>query len=141
MKFKAMSNDNRKLDVDWDKVNLYVSRWKPDTSFVVEIVKRQPSKSDPMRRYYFAEVLPKFMGKLGYERDETMLFHHQLKVTYFKDNPKLEVSQDKRGMWRNVPAVFAKDSKLAVKVKKQFVDWVVRKAAEYGVYICDPDGE
>jgi len=33
----------------------------------------------------------------------------------------------------------AKDSDLDVSVKKNFLDWVVRKCAEYGVYINDPE--
>ena len=135
-----MSGDNRKLEVDWDRINLYISRWKPNTSFVLEIKKREVKRSDPMRRYYFAEVMPKFTQHLGYERDEVIFFHHQLKVTYFGANPKYEVRQDKRGVWRNVPSVFGNNSKLSVPDKKAFVDWVVRKAAEYGVYIQDPNG-
>ena len=138
MKFQARTNEKRKLDVRWDLVDAYVSRWKPDTSLVLEITRRQAKKSDPMRKYYFAAVLPDFMKELGYEKDEEIFFHHQLKLTYFRENPTYGVYQDERGMWRNVPSVFGNDSELDVSMKKEFVDWVVRKAAHYGVYIEDP---
>jgi len=137
MKFKALSNNHRELNLNTDLINIYVSRWKPETWFDIEITRKQAKKSDPMRRYYFAAVLPPFMKELGYEQDEQMLFHHQLKVTCFKG--KLDIHQDERGMWRNVPAVFGNDSDMDVSIKKEFTDWVIRKAAHYGVYIEDPE--
>ena len=133
MKFKALSNDQRKLDVNWDNVNTYVSRWKPHTPFIVEITRRQAKKSDPMRKYYFAVVIKEFMKHLGYEPDEEMLFHRQLKIVYF------QIEADAKGIFRNVPSVFSNESDLNVSVKKEFVDWVVRKAAHEGVYIPDPN--
>jgi len=131
--FKSLSNDQRKLDVNWDHVNLYVSRWKPHTPFVVEITRRQAKKSDPMRKYYFGVVIKEFMKHLGYEVDEEELFHRQLKIVYFGIKP------DTKGIYRNVPSVFSNESDLDVSVKKEFVDWVVRKAAHEGVYIPDPN--
>jgi len=139
MKFQARTNEKRKLDVRWDLVNAYVAKWKPGTYLLLEVTRKQKKKSDPMRKYYFAAVLPPFMEKLGYEKDEEMLFHHQLKLTYFKEDPTHEIYQDDRGMWRNVPSVFGNDSELDVSIKKEFVDWVVRKAAHYGIYIEDPE--
>ncbi len=140
MKFKAMSDGNRKLQVNWARVEIYVTRYKPNTSFVLEITRRQAKVSDPMRRYYFAEVMPKLTEGLGYEKDEVLLLHHLLKARYFRSDPKHGVYQDERGMWRNVPAVFAKESDLDVSVKKEFVDWVVRTGAKHGVMIDDPNG-
>ena len=136
MKFRAMSDNQRKLNLNWDLIFIYVSRWKPETWFDIEIVRKQAKKSDPMRKYYFGAVLPPFMDHLGYERDEDLLFHHLLKVTYFKRTH--DVYQDKKGMWRNVPSVFSNESDLGVSIKKEFVDWVVRKAAQEGCYIEDP---
>ena len=133
MIFKAMSDEQRKLKVNWDNVNTYVSRWKPHTPFVVEITRRQAKKSDPMRKYYFAVVVKEFMKHLGYEVDEEELFHRQLKIVYFQVKP------DEKGIYRNVPSVFGNESDLDVSVKKEFVDWVVRKAAHEGVYIPDPN--
>ena len=133
MKFKAFTNDQRKLDVNWDHVNLYVSKWKPHTPLVVEITRRQAKKSDPLRKYYIGVVIKEFMRHLGYEVDEEELFHRQLKIVYFQIKP------DAKGIYRNVPSVFSNESDLDVSVKKEFVDWVVRKAAHEGVYIPDPN--
>ena len=133
MKFKALSTDRRKLDVNWDHINLYVSRYKPYTPFDVEVVRRQAKKSDPLRKYYFAVVIKEFMKHLGYEVDEEELFHRQLKIVYFQIKP------DAKGIYRNVPSVFSNESDLDVSIKKEFVDWVIRKAAHEGVYIPDPN--
>ena len=50
------------------------------------------------------------------------------------------ITRDKRGMYKNVPSVFGNDSDMDISVKQEFVEWVIRKAAEYGVYISDPQG-
>jgi hypothetical protein len=132
MKFRARTDDSRRLDVNWDRVNTYLSKWKPGTVLDVEITKRVPRKSDPLRKYYFSAVIRPFMNHLGYEPDELELFHRQLKITYFQIKP------DKKGIYRNVPSVFSNESEIAVPDKKRFVDWVVRTAAKEGVYIEDP---
>ena len=139
MKFQTVSDKDRKITFDVGRINLYVQRYKPFTPFDFELTRKQPRKSDPMRKYYFAVVLPPFMEELGYEPDEELFFHQQLKITYFQHDPEYDIKQDKRGIWRNVPSVFGKDSDMPVSTKKQFVDWVVRKAAEAGVYIPDPN--
>ncbi len=132
MKFTLFSDENRELNFNMEVINTYVSRWQPHTPFECEIVKRQPRKSDPLRNYYFAAVLPKFMDHLGYERDEELLFHRQLKIVYFQIKP------DAKGIHRGVPSVFSNESEILVPKKKKFVDWVIRKAAQEGVYIEDP---
>jgi hypothetical protein len=38
-----------------------------------------------------------------------------------------------------VPSVFSNESELVVSEKSKYVEWVVRKAAQEGVYIPDPD--
>ena len=138
MKFQGRTNSKRELDIRWDLVNLYLKKWIPGTVLDIEITRRQKKRSDPLRKYYFAAVLPPFMEHLGYEKDEEVLFHHQLKATYFKRSH--EVYRDKRGIMRNVPSVFGNDSDMDVSVKKKYVDWVIRKAAENGVIIQDPKG-
>ncbi len=132
MKFRAVTDDNRKLNLNWDSINQYLSRYKPGTPVEIEIVKRQPRKSDPLRKYYFAAVLPPFMEHLGYDPEEEMIFHRQLKIVFFK------IKRDERGIRRGVPSVFSNESDIPVPIKKKFVDWVVRKASEYGAYIPDP---
>jgi len=132
LKFQARTNDKREIEVRWDLVNTYLSRWKPGTYLNLEITRRQAKKSDPMRKYYFGVVIKEFMKHLGYEVDEQELFHRQLKIVYFKVKP------DPKGIYRNVPSVFSNESDLNVSVKKDFVDWVVRKAAHEGAYIPDP---
>lgn len=117
-----------------DVINAYTSKWKSGTPFELEIVRRVPRISDPLRKYYFAAVIPPFMEELGYEPEDLLFFHRQLKVVYFN------VKEHSKGMYRekDIPSVFGNDSELGVPIKKKFVDWVVRKAAENGVYIADP---
>ena len=138
MKFKLVSTNDRKLNINLDKINLYVSRYKPNTAFDFEITRRQKKKSDPLRRYYFSTVARKYAEHLGYEEDELLIFHHQLKVTFFKHDSEYEIHQDKKGMWRNVPSVFGNNSDMVVGKKQKFVEWVIRKASIDGVYIPDP---
>ena len=132
MKFRAII-ENGKLSVNWERVGVYLARWKDGTVLDVEITRRQRTKSDPMRKYYFGVVLPAFMAHLGYERDEQDLFHRQLKIVYFRVKP------DSKGIYRNVPTVFSDKSEIPVADKAAFIEWVVRKAAAEGVYI--PDAE
>jgi hypothetical protein len=129
MKFQARTNEKRQLDVRWDLVNTYLSRWKPDTLFDIEIKRHQSKISDPMRKLYFAAILPEFASHLGYDPDEYLLFHRQLKIIYFNVEP------DKRGIYRKVPHVFANESNLVVSEKKKFIEWVLRKAAQEGKVI------
>jgi hypothetical protein len=129
MKFQARTSDKRQLEVNWDRVNTYLSKWPPGTVLDIEIVKRVPRKSNPMRKLYFAAVLPEFAKYLGYDPDEYLLFHRQLKIVYFQIEP------DKKGIYRKVPHVFSNDSDIPVPEKKVFVDWVLRKAAMEGKYI------
>ena len=134
MKFKAIKIDG-KLQINWDRIDVYLSNFKDGTSFDVEIIRRQKTRSTPLRAYYFGAVLPPFLEALGYEKDEDDLVHRQLKITYFRVKP------DKRGIYRNkdIPSVFGDESTLGVSDKKAFLDWVIRKAAEAGVYIADPN--
>ena len=69
MKFRARTNDKRQIEIQWEQVNAYLSKWPPDTVLDVEIVKRQPRKSNPMRKMYFAAILPEFAKYLGYDVD------------------------------------------------------------------------
>jgi hypothetical protein len=135
MNFRAIKTAG-KIDINWELINLYIARWKDGTMFDVEVVRRQKRKSDPMRKYYWGAVLQTYMKELGYERDEDELFHKQLKIVYFRIKP------DNKGIYRDkdIPSVFSNDSELTVSIKKEFMDWVIRKAAQDGVYIPDPNG-
>lgn len=130
MKFRAIKSDG-KLQINWERINVYLSRFKDGTPFDVEITHRQRTKSDPMRKYYFGVVLPLFMEHLGYERDEQDDFHRQLKIVYF------QIKLDAKGIYRKVPTVFSDKSEIPVEDKAKFLEWVVRKAAQEGVYIPD----
>ena len=136
MKFRALKR-NGKIDINWDRLNLYISKWKDGTLFDVEIIRRQSKISDPMRKYYWGVVLQNYMDHLGYERDEDELFHRQLKIVYFRIKP------DAKGIYRekDIPSVFSNESEIPVSGKKEFVDWVIRKAAQDGCYIPDPNEE
>jgi hypothetical protein len=131
MKFRAQKIKG-KIDINWRHLEIYTSKWKDGARFTIEIIREQKRRSDPMRKYYFAAVIKPFMEYLGYEPDELELFHRQLKIVYF------QIGKDNKGIYRNVPHVFADESELPVPEKKKFVDWVVRKAAAEGVYIEDP---
>jgi len=131
MKFKAIKIDG-KLQINWDRIAVYLSNFKDGTAFDVEIVRRQKTRSTPLRAYYFGVVLPKYMEHLGYERHEQELLHNQLKIVYFQIKP------DKKNIYRNVPKVFSDDSQIPVSEKVKFVQWVIRCAAKDGVYIEDP---
>jgi len=135
MKFRARTNNERKIDVRWDLIEKYVQKWKPGTALDIEIVRHQKKKSNPMRQYFFAVVLPLFAEHLGYDKDEHLLLHRQLKIIYFGINP------DKKGIYRKVPHVFANESELPISEKKKYSDWVIRKAAIEGIYIPDPSGK
>lgn len=149
MKAVILSDEHRKISLNWESINAYTSRWKPNTPFEFELVKRQPRKSDPMRKYYFSAVIPPFMKELGYDDDEELLFHFQLKVRYFENKDKglgavglNPVHCDERGIWRNVPSVFGNESQIPVNdesgsgvSKIDFMEWVIRKASQAGVYI------
>lgn len=117
-----------------DAINTYVARYKANTPFEFEIVRRQSKRSDPMRKWYFGVALPELLKQLGYERHEDELVHRHLKITYFRVKP------DKHGVHResDIPSVFSNESDLKISQKKEFLDWFMRLAAQYGVYIPDP---
>ena len=58
MKFNARTNQNRRLDLNMEAINAYLSRWKPGTLLDITITRHQSKRSDPMRSMYFAAVLP-----------------------------------------------------------------------------------
>lgn len=130
MKFRAII-ENGKLSVNWERINVYLSRWKDGTVLDVEITRRQRTKSDPQRKFYFGVVLPLFAEHLGYDKDEHLLLHRQLKIVYFRVEP------DAKGIHRHVPTVFSDKSEIPISEKSAFVEWVQRKAAQEGVYIPD----
>ena len=131
MKFEAISDNNRKININWQRVNDYVSRYKPNTSFEIEIVRRQPKVSDPMRKMYWAGIVSVYGEYLGYDKDEIDLLHRQLKIVYFQVKP------DKKGIYRerDIPSVFSNGSDIVVGDKIKFIEWVVRCAAKDGCYI------
>jgi hypothetical protein len=130
MKFRAIK-DNGKLNVNWERIGVYLSRFKDGTVFDIEITRQQRTKSSSMRKYYFGVVLPLFLAHLGYEKDEDELLHRQLKIVYFRIKP------DAKGIYRHVPTVFSDKSDIPVAEKAKFLEWTVRKAAQEGVYIPD----
>lgn len=136
MKFKEVSDDNRKLDINMVAINAYVSRWKPHTPFDIEVVRRVPKKTAtaPQRGWYFSCVLPALMSACGYDPDESGLVHRQLKILFFQVQP------DEHGIYRDkdIPSVFSLESDIGMEVRGRFIDWVCRKAAENGEYVPNP---
>jgi len=133
MKFYTVSDKDRKLtNINWSHINRYLSRWVGGTEFVIEIKRHEETESDPQRKWYYSSVLPKLSREVGYDPHEDSLVHDQLKARYFNIKP------DKRGVLRGLPSVFSKKSTMTVKEKGEFIEWVLRIAAEYGVYIEEP---
>ena len=120
-----------------DAIQAYVSRHKPMTEFEFSITRRKEITlaSKNQRSFYFGYILPPFMEELGYDVDDALLFHHQLKVTFFQNDPDFKIEQDKRGMWIGVPSVFSLGPDIGDIKRRKFIDWVIRKAAENNVYI------
>ena len=116
-------------------IDAYIERWKPFTKFSVEI-KRLDDRvaSDPQRGFYFSAVLPALMRGCGYDPEEAETVHRQLKIIFFHVEP------DERGIYRNkdIPSVFSLKSDIGVKKRTAYIDWVMRKAAEYGEYVENP---
>lgn len=141
MKFKVITDEHRKINLNWDAINAYLARWKPGTPIDIEIVRRIHKKvaSPEQRGYYFSEVLPALMRGCGYDRGEDQLVHRQLKIIFFAVQP------DKHGIYRekDIPSVFSLKSDIGMEKRCAFIDWVMRKAAENGEYIeppySDPD--
>ena len=145
MKFKAVTNDRRQIELNWDAINVYLSRYKPGTPIDVEITRKVKRKSDPMRKYYFAVVLPLYGEHAGYDPEEYLDLHKMAKARFYEAQPKkLEelglpaVYKDKKGIYRNIPHVFADESLLPVSEKSRYIEWFARKASMEGVYIPSP---
>ena len=102
MKFQLISDENRKIHLDMDRINLYVSRWRPHTPIEVEIVRRVAKKSDPQRAYYFSTVVSTYAEEQGYEIHEYYLFHCFLKFRYFGYQEFLKICEYHRSDYRAV---------------------------------------
>ena len=144
MKFKLVSDNNRKIHFNMEAINAYTGKWKPNTSFDLDIVRRVAKKSDAQRAYYFSTVLPTYAKNSGYEITEYYMFHVHLKVRFFQGYYQGKGEKEKMPYYdslnvpRNVPALFADDSEFDVGMKTLFIDWVIRRASAVdNVYIPD----
>ena len=137
MKFKLRSDSKKQVRLNMDAIDAYIFRHKAGTEFEFSIKRLKPITlaSRNQRSFYFGYILPPFMEELGYDVDDALLFHHQLKVTFFQHDPDFKIEQDKRGMWIGVPSVFSLDPDLGDEKRRKFIDWVIRKCAENNVYI------
>ena len=135
MKFRLKTDKNRRIPLDMHKVNQYASQWLPGTPIEIEIVRRKKKHSDPQRAFYWAVIIPQFAEGLGYDPEEYDDFHQQLKVVRYGVKP------DKRGIYRkkDIPHVFSSESEKNVSERKDFIEWVLRKASQNGIYI-DTEG-
>lgn len=115
------------------QLDTWVATHKDGTRYWLELKKKVKRRSPAMRGYYFGVVLPTLMESMGYEKDEKMMLHDYLKARYFGIKP------DKRGIYRNLPSVFSNRPDVDVKGKKEFIEWIQRKAAEYGIYVPSPN--
>jgi hypothetical protein len=134
MIFRAKTNNKKELETNWDVINTFLARFKPATLLEVDIKKLERKNSDPMRAYYYSQILPPLLKATGYERYEGEIVHHTLKGLFFENhkNEEWRTNKDERGLWRNVPHVFSKKSPIPISVKKEFVGFVERIGANYG---------
>lgn len=126
MKFRAISDDSRKLNLRMDLINLHVARYKPNTPFDVSVTRRIVRPSDPQRKYYYGVVLPCFLRAYWYDPDDADTVHKHLKCLFFGITP------DKHGIYRtkDIPSVFSNNPTVQMDKRKEFVDWVIRKCAQ-----------
>jgi hypothetical protein len=134
MLFRARTNAKNKFETNWDVIETYLSRFKPNTLLEIEIKKLEKKNSDPMRAYYYSQVLPPLLEATGYERYEGEIVHHTLKGLFFENhkNEEWRTKKDERGLWRNVPHVFSKKSPIPISFKREFIAFVERIGAKYG---------
>ena len=133
MKFKLVSDKNRRIQLNMEHIQLYVQRYKPFTPFDLSITRRVRQKVDPSRKYYFGVVLPALMEAVGYDPEDKLRLHDHLKILFFHVEP------DKRGFYpaNSIPSVFSEVPTVDNDQRAKFIDWVIRKAAENGAYIPD----
>lgn len=101
MRFRARVNSKKKLDTNWEIIDLYLAKFKPDTLLEIEIKKFERRNSDPMRRFYYSQILPPLLKATGYETYEGEIVHHTLKGLYFENHKeeKWRTYKDERGLW------------------------------------------
>jgi len=134
MKFKAIVGLHPKLRYNTDQVEKYLLKFKAGTVLDMELKRARKSRSEPQQAYYWANVLPTLGDHLGYDRGpEQERLHDWLKCLYFNIQP------DSRGIYKGIPSVWGKESKLDVKERSEFVDYVIRLAAKEGVVINEPN--
>ena len=126
MKFRAIKSEG-KLQINWERIDVYLSRWKDGTVLDVEITRRQRTKSDPTSQVTTSAWCCRCSRSiLGYDKDEHLLLHRQLKIVYFRVEP------DAKGIHRHVPTVFSDKSEIPVSEKSDFVAWVSAKGRARG---------
>jgi hypothetical protein len=132
MKAKLKSNVDRKLNLNMVAIEAYVSRWKPHSTFRFELTRIDDrTATSPQRGYYYSAILPALMKGCGYDPEESKTVHRQLKIIFFNVQP------DDHGIYRDkdIPSVFSLKSDIGPKKRGDFIDWVLRKAAENGEYV------
>ena len=134
MKFRGRTTNKRELEADWTVINTFLARFKPATLLEIEIKRLEKKNSNPMRAYYYSQILPPLLKSTGYERYEGEIVHHTLKGLFFENhkNEEWRTYKDERGLWRNVPHVFAKKSPIPISIKKEFISFVERIGVKYG---------
>ena len=118
----------------WEVINAFLAKFKEGTLLDIEIKRRQRTNSDPMRAFYYSQILPPLLEATGYEKYEGEVVHHHLKGLFFENHPNAEwrTHKDERGIYRNVPHVFSKKSPIPISEKKKFISFVERIGVQYG---------
>ena len=122
MQAKLVSDKDRHIHPNMERINAYTERYKPGTAFDWSLVRRQVS-SDPQRGYYYGTVLPCFLKAYWYDPEDAYIVHRHAKITYFGVQP------DERGIHRekDIPSVFSKKPTVTPEQRKGFIDWVIRR--------------
>jgi len=111
-----------KYDFNRQEFTQYMSKL-PDGKYLMEIKKYYKQRSKQQNRYYWA-VIDTIGEELGYERTE---MHETFKLTFL-------------GAWKDTGLLIPKSTtKLTTIEFKDYMDTIIRFAAERGIVIPDPD--
>lgn len=110
----------------------FLERLPTGKKWKVEISEYRETRSDLQNKALWGCAYKAIGEVLGYDRDDLEALHHRMLCDHF-GSTKREVM----GEVREVPN--RTSSKLTTVEFAEFYNFIQRKAAEYGVYVPDPD--
>ena len=109
-KFRAIVRKGRLISMEHEKVLRYLQSF-PDDTYVDYIIKRvEPTKSDPLRKYYFKWV----MGPIeDYTGASKKAIHDEMKSRYVSEVDEFGI--------KHIKSVWSDQSEMSIKDKKSFI--------------------